>query len=126
MNAPEDEQYADEDLDDPSGKKEITAEQLKKVQEMNQRLKQKPEDKKLAEAVKTLERDLLHHRRKYEEQERKLASRNSYSKTDEDATFMRMNEDRGGERVAAQADLQPANGHRKPVCDPFQCAPAPR
>lgn len=30
---------------------------------------------------------------KYEEQERKLAGRNSYSKTDPDATFMRMKED---------------------------------
>lgn len=96
VNAAEDEQYGDEDPDDPSGKKPITAEQLeKKVQELNQRLKQKPEDKKLAKAVKTLERDLLPRKRKYEEQERKLGERNSYSKTDEDATFMRMKEDRG-------------------------------
>ena len=41
---------------------------------------------------------LLPHKREYEEQERKLAGRNSYWKTDEDATFMRMDEDRGGRK----------------------------
>ncbi len=62
---------------------------------MNQRLKEQPENKKLAKAVKKMETDYLPRQKRYEEQERKLAGRNSYSKTDEDATFMRMKEDRG-------------------------------
>ena len=44
-------------------------------------------------ALKKLEGDCLPRQKKYEEQERKLAGRNSYSKTDEDATFMRMKDD---------------------------------
>ena len=45
------------------------------------------------EALKKLEEDCLPRQKKYEEQERKLAGRNSYSKTDVDATFMRMKDD---------------------------------
>jgi len=48
---------------------------------------------KAQEALKKLEGDCLPRQKKYEEQERKLAGRNSYSKTDVDATFMRMKED---------------------------------
>jgi len=45
------------------------------------------------DALKKLEEDCLPRQKKYEEQERKLGKRNSYSKTDEDATFMRMKDD---------------------------------
>jgi len=48
---------------------------------------------KAQDAVKKLAEDCLPRQKKYEEQERKLAGRNSYSKTDEDATFMRMKDD---------------------------------
>lgn len=48
---------------------------------------------KAQDALKKLEGDCLPRQRKYEEQERKLAGRNSYSKTDVDATFMRMKDD---------------------------------
>jgi transposase len=44
-------------------------------------------------ALKKLETDGLPRQKKYEDQERKLAGRNSYSKTDVDATFMRMKDD---------------------------------
>jgi transposase len=99
VNAAEDETYGDEDPDEPGRKGEIDAEKLeKRIRELNERLRQKPDDKKLAKAVKTLTKDYLPRQRKYEEQERKLAGRNSYSKTDEDATFMRMKEDRGAEK----------------------------
>ncbi|ODA42951.1 Mobile element protein [Desulfosporosinus sp. BG] len=40
-----------------------------------------------------MERDYLPRMKKYEKQEELLAERNSYSKTDTDATFMRMKED---------------------------------
>ena len=43
--------------------------------------------------MKKLEADCLPRQKKYEDQERKLAGRNSYSKTDVDATFMRMKDD---------------------------------
>jgi transposase len=45
------------------------------------------------DALKKLEEDCLPRQKKYEDQERKLAGRNSYSKTDVEATFMRMKDD---------------------------------
>jgi len=48
---------------------------------------------KAQDALKKLEADCLPRQRRYEDQERKLAGRNSYSKTDVDATFMRMKDD---------------------------------
>jgi transposase len=48
---------------------------------------------KAQDALKKLEEDCLPRQKKYEDQERKLAGRNSYSKTDVDATFMRMKDD---------------------------------
>jgi transposase len=48
---------------------------------------------KAEDALKKLEEDCLPRQKKYEDQERKLAGRNSYSKTDVDATFMRMKDD---------------------------------
>ena len=43
--------------------------------------------------MRTLQEDCLPRQKKYEEQEKILAGRNSYAKTDHDATFMRMKED---------------------------------
>jgi hypothetical protein len=99
VNEAENEAYGDEDLEELGGGGEIDAEKLeKKIAELNQRLKEQPEDKKLAKAVKVMEKDYLPREKRYEEQERKLAGRRSYSKTDEDATFFRMKEDRGAEK----------------------------
>jgi hypothetical protein len=96
VNEAENEAYGDKDLEEIGGGGGIPAEKLeKKIEELNQRLREKPEEKKLAKAVKVMEKDYLPRQKRYEEQERKLAGRNSYSKTDEDATFMRMKEDRG-------------------------------
>lgn len=96
-NEAENAAYGDKDLEEMGGSGGgMDAEKLeKKIAELNQRLKEQPEDKKLAKAVKKMETDYLPRQKRYEEQERKLAGRNSYSKTDEDATFMRMKEDRG-------------------------------
>jgi transposase len=99
INEAENEAYGDKDLEELGGGGEINAEKLeRKIAELNQRLKEKPEDKKLAKAVKVMEKDYLPQQKRYEEQERKLAGRSSYSKTDEDATFFRMKEDRGAEK----------------------------
>jgi transposase len=100
LNAAEDEVYGDKDLDEmEGGKGGIDAERMKqKIDELNRRLREQPEDKQLAKAVKVLEKDYLPREQRYEDQERKLGGRSSYSKTDEDATFMRMKEDRGAEK----------------------------
>jgi transposase len=100
VNAAEDEEYGDKDLDEvEGGGGGIDAEKLeKKIDELNRKLREQPEDKKLAKAVKVMEKDYLPRQKRYEEQKRKLGERNSYSKTDEDATFMRMKEDRGAEK----------------------------
>jgi hypothetical protein len=97
VNDAENAEYGDKDLEEMGGNGGgMHAEKLeKKIAELNQRLKKQPGDKKLAKAVKKMETDYLPRQKRYEEQERKLAGRNSYSKTDEDATFMRMKEDRG-------------------------------
>jgi len=97
VNEAENAEYGEKDLEEMGGNGGgMDAEKLgKKMAELNQRLKEQPEDKKLAKAVKKMETDYLPRQKRYEEQERKLAGRNSYSKTDEEATFMRMKEDRG-------------------------------
>lgn len=93
-NTAENEAYGDEDLEEMGGGGPIDAERLeKKIQELNERLSKGPGKGKLARAVRKLEREYLPRQRKYEEQEKKLAGRNSYAKTDEGATFMRMKED---------------------------------
>ena len=51
------------------------------------------ENKTLKKQIKQLEAEYLPKLAKYEEQERLLAGRNSYSKTDPDATFMRTKDD---------------------------------
>jgi len=56
-------------------------------------LKEKPKDKQLKKAVKKLKNDNILRMEKYERYEETFEGRNSFSKTDEDATFMCMKED---------------------------------
>jgi hypothetical protein len=56
-------------------------------------LAQDPDNPASAKAAKVLADDYLLRAQKYEDQKRKLAGGNSYSKTDVDATFMRMKDD---------------------------------
>ena len=62
-----------------------------------ERIKQKVEADKLSKeekkAIRSVETDAIPRMKKYGEQLEKMGGRNSYSKTDEDATFMRMKED---------------------------------
>lgn len=51
------------------------------------------DDRELKKMSRAIEKDYLPRMKKYEEQERILSERNSYSKTDHDATFMRLKED---------------------------------
>lgn len=62
-----------------------------KVKELNSRLDKM--DKIEKKQVRQLQEDYLPRLQKYENQLDKLAGRNSYSKTDESATFMRMKDD---------------------------------
>lgn len=105
-NAAEQEEYGDRDLEETEGKSsaDLDSEALKaRIAGLNDRLEQEPENKPLAKAVRTLEKECLPRLERYETQEATLDGRNSYSKTDEDATFMRMKEDTMG-----TGELRPA------------------
>lgn len=72
--------------------REIDSKQLhKKIEELNRRLGQM--NNRQQRAVKKLKEEHLPRLERYEKQLEVLEDRNSYSKTDPDATFMRMKED---------------------------------
>ena len=92
VNNEENDEYGDEDLEELG--KPIDSEKLeKKLKELDEKLSKKPKDKNLKKVVKVINKDYLPRLKKYEKQEEILQERNSYSKTDTDATFMRMKED---------------------------------
>ncbi len=106
-NEAEEAEYGERDLEEMGGRNEdVNGEQLKKkIAELNERLRdklQKRENTSTRQALKKLESNCLPRLEKYEEQTKVLAGRNSYSKTDPDATCMRMKEDRGAERPWAK------------------------
>jgi transposase len=103
VNERENEEYGDENLEELGEKSAITAEKLKqKVAEINAQLKDVPQDQALKKAVKKLEQEDLLRLEKYEKQERLLDGRNSYSKTDPDASSLRMKEDRAVRKPLAR------------------------
>lgn len=64
------------------------------IADLNEQLKERlPKDKSLRRKMKDLQDKHLDKLREYEKHEEKLNGRNSYSKADEDATFMRMKDD---------------------------------
>lgn len=72
--------------------KKINSEELKeKLSELNKKLKEPA--KKVAKELQKLQEEHLPKLEKYEKDLEILGDRNSYSKTDPDATFMRMKED---------------------------------
>lgn len=86
--------FGDRDLDEMGGETKFTAEKLENVvNQLEQRLTQEPKNKPLRKAVRTIRKDYLPRSQKYEQQLQTCGDRNSYSKTDPDATFMRMKED---------------------------------
>ena len=111
-NEKEEAEYGERDLEAKGGDgtADVSAEQLKKkIAELNARLKsmalakENEEDvkknKAAHQALKKLETDCLPRLEKYEHQTETLAGRRSYSKTDPDATCMKMKEDRGAEKA---------------------------
>jgi len=105
VNEAEQEEYGDEDLDEMGGKGggPIDSEALQqKMDALNQKLREKlrkpKEGAPARQALKKLEGDYLVRLKKYEQQAEALHGRNSYAKTDPDASCMRMKEDRGAKR----------------------------
>jgi transposase len=104
-NEAEQAEYGERDLEERGGPGggEINAQQLEqKIAQINQKLHEqnrpKEETKAARGALKKLSEDCLPRLAKYEEQTETLAGRSSYSKTDPDASCMRMKEDRGAEK----------------------------
>jgi hypothetical protein len=106
-NAAEQAEYGDQDLEENGGQSgsegSFNATKLEqKIAELNEKLAVPPSNPMKAaaqrKALHTLEKDCLPRQQKYEAQAETLAGRNSYAKTDEEATCMRMKEDRGAER----------------------------
>jgi len=94
IEAAEEAEYGEKDLEEMGEGKEIDAETMKRAAEkINEKLKQDPKNKKLKKAKRDLEKDFILREEKYERYMETFQDRNSFSKTDEDATFMRMKED---------------------------------
>jgi hypothetical protein len=99
----ENREYGDKDLEELGGKEGFTSKDVKELAgALRERLKKLDGEKeveskkKLKSVLKTVEKDCLPRKRKYEKAKRIAGERNSYSKTDPDATFMRMKEDHLG------------------------------
>lgn len=96
LNDEEDKAFNGKDLPE-LGCKSIDSNALAEtVKKIDNKLSQNPVDKQLKTAKKKIEKDYLPKMQKYEQQEKLLQERKSYSKTDTDATFMRMKEDHMG------------------------------
>ena len=63
------------------------------MESIDKKLKQEPGNKQLKKKSKEFKKDILPRKQKYEKSPETFRGRNSYSKTDSDATFMRMKED---------------------------------
>lgn len=94
INEEENEAYGDNDLEELGSDKEIDSQAIREAADrINEKLKKNPNDKELKKAKTLIEKDYLPRMEKYEKQEEILNGRRSYSKTDTEATFMRMKED---------------------------------
>ena len=79
---------------DPTTFPELDAEQVRKtIETINEAIKDKPVDNKVKQKLNYAKRNWPQNMAKYKKQEEILGDRNSYSKTDPDATFMRMKDD---------------------------------
>jgi transposase len=96
----ENSEYGERDLEELGGKEAFTSADVKELagilRERIAGLEEGEGKKKLKKELKTVEQEYLVRKKKYEQAKRACGKRNSYSKTDKDATFMRMKEDRMG------------------------------
>ena len=85
---------AEMDDRDPSGFKKIDADKVRQtIETINEVLKDKPVEPKVRQKLNYAAKNWPASLKRYEKQEEILKGRSSYSKTDQDATFMRMKED---------------------------------
>ena len=93
------EQVSEEDCQAEQAEKQppaepVSAEKIEQtIRDLEKQLEKEPKNKTVKKAKTQLEKDLLPRKQKYEKQKEILQERNSYSKTDPDATFMRMKDD---------------------------------
>jgi transposase len=90
------EKLAAEELKDsrPADFGDISPEQVQAtIDQINKALQDKPASKKVKQKLRYAGKNWPANLKKYQKQEQILEGRNSYSKTDQDATFMRMKED---------------------------------
>jgi transposase len=88
-NEEEEKRYGERDLEEMGEDAEVTPEMLEEaLEKIQKRLDEDPKDRELKKAEKKIGKDYLPRAKKYEEQEKKLGGRNSYSKTDPDTTTM--------------------------------------
>jgi len=94
INDKENEEYGDSDLEELGEGIEVTAEELEEtIRSINEGLSENGRKDEIKQDLKKLEKEMLPRLKKYEEYEKILGKRNSFSKTDHDATFMRMKDD---------------------------------
>jgi transposase len=89
-------QIAQDELQDitPTTFEKIDAQKITDtIAKINEALKDKPVSKKVSQKLKYAGKNWPSNLEKYDKQEKILQGRNSYSKTDPDATFMRMKDD---------------------------------
>lgn len=95
----EDRAYGERSLEEMGEESTLTPAKIReRMQKLNEDLrKHPPQEKKTSRAIQkacqTVEEDCLPRLKRYERQERILGKRNSFSKTDQEATFMRMKDD---------------------------------
>lgn len=90
------ERVAKEELMDnaPTTYEELDAEKVSQtIDRINEALKDKPVDKKVKQKLNYAKKNWSKNLDKYKQQEDQMGNRNSLSKTDPDATFMRMKDD---------------------------------
>jgi transposase len=79
---------------DPTRFNKIDAEKVEQtIDQINEALKDKPVNKQVKQKLSYAKKNWPSNLKKYEKQEKILKGRKSYSKTDHDASFMRMKED---------------------------------
>lgn len=94
ISAAEEAEYGDQDLEELGESSEIDTEKLKHLADrISKKLEKEPKNKTYKKALKKLTGDYIPRMGKYESYEKEMGSRNSFSKTDKDATFMRMKDD---------------------------------
>lgn len=93
----EDKELAGQDLPELGEASTLTSEKLDEaVDRLEASLRDHPKAKLRKQLVRKVRKTLLPRLQRYEEQQAILGDRNSFSKTDPDATFMRMKEDHMG------------------------------